>query len=233
MRVDRVRSLAVVCGAAMLVFAGVLAFVPAYATWDFGSPWASAGAIPWFRVDRLSSPLPALAASLWLLTVVVTPRMLLGQEALRRSTLTTVFSTVSFLSTHPIVLALAWAASVATFVGTLPPDLAPSIRRIVSGYVIASAALFGAGALLLVQRGALGPVVDTAGLVLIILAALIRKGIVPFHAWIPTVFEHGRLGPSILFISPQLGTYVIAVLVVPSAPTELLRVMAVMALITG
>ena len=30
-----------------------------------------------------------------------------------------------------------------------------------------------------------------------------RKGIVPFHAWVPEVFDHGRLGPAILFNAPQ------------------------------
>jgi len=47
------------------------------------------------------------------------------------------------------------------------------------------------------------------------------------------MFEHGRLGPAILFSSPQVGTYAVAVLVVPRAPAEMLRVVAILSLFTA
>ena len=68
---------------------------------------------------------------------------------------------------------------------------------------------------------------------LIVVAALIRKGIVPFHAWLPEVFDRGRLGPAILFNAPQVGAYMTVVLIVPRAGPEVLRVIAVLALITA
>ena len=58
---------------------------------------------------------------------------------------------------------------------------------------------------------------------LIVIAALVRKGIVPFHAWVPEVFDHGRLGPAILFSAPQLGAYMTVVLIVPRASPDVLR----------
>jgi NADH-quinone oxidoreductase subunit M len=68
---------------------------------------------------------------------------------------------------------------------------------------------------------------------LIVIAALVRKGIVPFHAWVPEVFDHGRLGPAILFSAPQVGAYLTAVLIVPRASPEMLRVIAILALGTA
>jgi NADH-quinone oxidoreductase subunit M len=68
---------------------------------------------------------------------------------------------------------------------------------------------------------------------LIVVAALVRKGIVPFHAWLPEVFDHGRLGPAILFHAPQVGAYMTIVLIVPRASPEMLRVIAILALVTA
>ncbi|HVI03221.1 MAG TPA: proton-conducting transporter membrane subunit, partial [Enhygromyxa sp.] len=61
----------------------------------------------------------------------------------------------------------------------------------------------------------------------------IRKGVFPFHAWIPEVFERGRLGPAVLLTTPQIGAYVTAVLIVPRAAPETLRVVAILALVTA
>jgi NADH-quinone oxidoreductase subunit M len=47
------------------------------------------------------------------------------------------------------------------------------------------------------------------------------------------VFDHGRLGPAILFSAPQLGAYVTVVLIVPRASPEVLRLVAIMALGTA
>jgi NADH-quinone oxidoreductase subunit M len=68
---------------------------------------------------------------------------------------------------------------------------------------------------------------------LIVFAALMRKGIVPLHAWVPEVFDHGRLGPAILFNAPQLGAYMTVVLIVPRASPDMLRTIAVLALGTA
>jgi len=66
-----------------------------------------------------------------------------------------------------------------------------------------------------------------------VVSALIRKGIVPFHAWVPEVFDRGRLGPAILFTAPQLGAYMTVVLIVPRASPEMLRFIALLALGTA
>jgi NADH-quinone oxidoreductase subunit M len=62
---------------------------------------------------------------------------------------------------------------------------------------------------------------------------LIRKGIFPFHAWIPEAFDRGRIGPTVLFSAPQLGTYVAAALVLPHATPNMLRIVALVSLGTA
>jgi NADH-quinone oxidoreductase subunit M len=61
---------------------------------------------------------------------------------------------------------------------------------------------------------------------------LVRKGIFPFHTWLPEVFDTGRLGPAVQFSAPQVGTYVALVLVVPRVSPAVLAVAATLALIT-
>jgi NADH-quinone oxidoreductase subunit M len=75
--------------------------------------------------------------------------------------------------------------------------------------------------------------IETAAIWLIVVAALVRKGILPFHAWLPEVFDHGRLGPAILFNAPQVGAYMTVVLIVPRASPETLRLIALLALGTA
>jgi NADH-quinone oxidoreductase subunit M len=93
--------------------------------------------------------------------------------------------------------------------------------------------LLAAGVALLVGPGVHDARLETAALWLIAVAALVRKGIVPFHAWVPEVFDRGRLGPAILFNAPQVGAYMTVVLIVPRASPDLLRVIALLALGTA
>jgi NADH-quinone oxidoreductase subunit M len=50
---------------------------------------------------------------------------------------------------------------------------------------------------------------------------------------VPDVFDHGRLGPAILFNAPQVGAYMTVVLIVPRASPEMLRTIALLALVTA
>ena len=68
---------------------------------------------------------------------------------------------------------------------------------------------------------------------LVVVAALIRKGVFPFHAWIPEIFDRGRIGPTVLLCAPQMGSYVTAVLILPRATPEVLHVVAILALVTA
>jgi NADH-quinone oxidoreductase subunit M len=120
-----------------------------------------------------------------------------------------------------------------TFVSALSGEAHRRQRRIAVAYLGCSTALFGVGVVLLIGPGVQNTWLEWAAMWFIVIAALIRKGIVPFHAWVPEVFDRGRLGPTILFNAPQVGAYITVVLIVPRASPQMLRIIASLALGTA
>jgi NADH-quinone oxidoreductase subunit M len=185
------------------------------------------------RIDTLSAALLPLAAGLWLLTVAVTPRAALDRRGLRRTALATLLTLASFLTEGAVVLLLLSVASVWTFLSALADPAHLRQRRLVAVYLGTSTLLFAIGVAVLISPASRHTSLESTGMWLIVIAALLRKGIVPFHAWVPEVFDHGRLGPAILFNAPQVGAYMTVVLIVPRATPEMLRAIALLALGTA
>jgi NADH-quinone oxidoreductase subunit M len=235
MRVERLRRLAVACAIAMVVAALVIPMFAPLRAFSIRSSALTAmpGGEALIRIDTLAAVLLPFAAGLWLLTVAVTPRAALDRRGLRRTALATLLTLLSFLTESAVLLLLLSAASVWTFLSALADPAHRYQRRVVAVYLGTSTLLFAAGVALLVSPAAQNTWMETAGMWLVILAALLRKGIVPFHAWLPEVFDHGRLGPAILFNAPQVGAYMTVVLIVPRASPEMLRVIALLALGTA
>jgi NADH-quinone oxidoreductase subunit M len=233
--VERLRRLAVASAIAMVLTALGIALSPALR--DFSIRTSALTWIPGgedvIRIDTLSAVLLPLAAGLWLLTVAVTPRAALDRRALRRTAAATLLTLTSFLTESAVVLLLLSAASVWTFLSALADPAHRYQRRLVAVYLGASTLLFTVGVALLVSPGGQNTRIETVAMWLIVVAALVRKGIVPFHAWVPEVFDHGRLGPAILFNAPQVGAYMTVVLIVPRASPEMLRTIALLALGTA
>jgi len=235
LEVERLRDLAVASAIAMVVAALEVVFNPMLRAWSIHSSalsWTPGGEAI-VRLDTLSVVLLPFAAGLWLLTVAVTPRAALDRGGLRRTALATLVTLASFLTESFMVLLLLSVASVWTFLSALGDPAHRHQRRVVTAYLGGSTVLFGFGVALIIAPGTRNTGLETIGLWLIAVAALVRKGIVPFHAWIPEVFDHGRLGPVILFSAPQVGAYMTVVLIVPRASPEMLRVIAVLALGTA
>lgn len=235
MDVERLRRLAVAAATLMLFATLALAVLPDLQSLSVRSTLltASPEGERIVRIDALSTLLLPFAAALWLLTVAVTPRAALGRAGLQRTALATLATLASFLTESAVILLLLWVASVWTFLSALSDPAHRHQRRVVAAYLSTSAVFLAAGVVLIVSPFTQGPTFEVAGTALIVIAALIRKGIFPFHAWVPEVFDHGRLGPAILFSAPQLGAYVTVVLIVPRASPEVLRVMALLALGTA
>jgi NADH-quinone oxidoreductase subunit M len=233
MEAGELRRLAAISAGAMCAIAAALFVVPELRT--FHIPWPGAphpllgGSI--LRSDAFSSALIPLPAALWLLTVAVTPHSRLDRTGLQRTALATLTTTLAFLTESPALLALLWTASVAMFWAALSSPDARRARRVAGAYLAVATVLLPIGIVLVTT--AAGSRGEWLGLWLIIAAALIRKGIFPFHAWVPEVFDRGRLGPAILFSAPQMGSYVVAVLIVPRASAETLRVVAILSLVTA
>ena len=235
MEVERLRRLAVASAIAMLLASLVLAVTPGLHVVLLRTAVLSAttGGDALVRIDALASMLVPFAAGLWLLTVAVTPRAALDGGGLLRTALATVVTVLSFLTESTVALLLLWAASVWAFLSALSDPAHAHQRRVVAAYLGGSTVLFAAGVALIIWPVTQGTFVEAAGVWLIVVAALVRNGIFPFHAWVPEVFDHGRLGPAILFSAPQLGAYIILVLIVPLASPEVLRTVAVLALGTA
>jgi NADH-quinone oxidoreductase subunit M len=229
--VERLRRYAVGAAVAMLAASTTVAALPhTIHVRTSALTWAEGGEAL-LRVDALSSVLLPLAAGLWLLTVAVTPRASLDRGGLRRTGLATLVTFASFLTESAVVLLLLSIASLWTFIAALGAHRYQ--RRIVASYLGASTALFGIGVGLLIAPHSRGTPWESAGLWIIAQAALLRKGIFPFHAWVPELFDRGRLGPAILYSAPQVGAYMTVVLIVPRATPELLRLIAILALTTS
>lgn len=233
--VERLRRLAVLSAATMVLVALAIAVSPSLRLLSIRTSalsWRPEGEAI-VRINALSSVLLPFAAGLWLLTVAVTPRAALDRGGLVRTAFATLLTVASFLTESAVVLLLLSVASVWTFVSGLSDEAHRTERRLVVRYLGFSTALFGIGVALLIGPGTQDTRLEAAALWLIAIAALIRKGIVPFHAWVPEVFDHGRLGPTILFNAPQIGAYITVVLIVPRASPQMLRVIAALALGTA
>ena len=235
MDVERLRRVAVLAAAVALFSSLVIAASPGLRAVSIRSSALTGvpGGEAIVRVNTFAAALLPFAAGMWLLTVAVTPRASLDRGGLRRTALATLITLSSFLTESAVVLVLLSVASVWTFLSALVHPAQRYQRRIVAAYLGGSTLIFGAGVVLLIWPRARGTPVETVGVWLVVVAALVRKGIVPFHAWVPEVFDHGRLGPAILFTAPQLGAYITVVLIVPRASAELLRLVAILALGTA
>jgi NADH-quinone oxidoreductase subunit M len=232
--VERLRRLAVAFAAGAVLVSFVVAALPGLRdpVVALAAPATLMGGGRLVRVDELSAALLPLAAGLWLLAVAVTPAAALNRRGLRRTAIATAMTRLAFLSESPAVLLRLWTASVVVFLAALSGAAHRHQRRIAAVYLGASCALLAVGVLLISTSPpeALG---ETAGIWFVVAAALVRKGIFPFHAWVPEVFDHGRLGPAVLFSAPQLGAYVTVVLIDPRASPDLLRLVAMLALGTA
>lgn len=183
------------------------------------------------QTDPLSSWLLPMAAALWLLAVAVTPKSRLDGAGLRLTALATAVTLAAFSTRDPLWLALFWTASSGIFWLSLDATAHARARRVAALYLGGSTLVLLAGVALL-GLSAPASLGERLGLGLVLVAALVRKGIFPFHAWLPEVFDSGRLGPAVQFSAPQIGTYVALVLVVPRAAPAVLSFAATLALIT-
>jgi NADH-quinone oxidoreductase subunit M len=183
-----------------------------------------------FFLDELSAPLLPLTALLFLLTVLATLR-----TKVRR------FSFGSMLISEAILLATLacrepWTIIALLAAGTIPPWRELHDRNKPTRVFVFHMALFVA---LLVA----GQAIQQFGgdphrrsplaAVLLMAAVLIRSGIVPLHCWLTDLFEHASFGTALLFVTPMVGAYAAARLVLPIAPDVVLRSIALLSLVTA
>ena len=227
----RIRTFALGCAIVSCVASALVPFVPELASlcvhWPWQTGWLLGPSL--LRMSVLSRLLLSLPPILWLVTVAATPSARLDRAGLGRTAAATWLGSLAFLTQSPLLLAACWSASSLLFVWGVSPGTHPRTTRVLATYHLVAVLLLVLG---------LGLAMESKdnrqmGLYLMIAAILIRKGILPFHAWIPEAFDQARIGPTVLFSAPQLGTYVAAVLVLPQASADMLRTVAVLSLITA
>ena len=187
---------------------------------------------PIFRVDHLSSQLVPFTALLWVLAVGVTPKRALDRDGIRRTALATATTLAIFLTESPALIVSLWLASVLILLRGLAAGGYRRALRIAAAYLGASSLLLVLGVLALRLYGS-DPRIAWSGSLCILLAVMIRKGIFPLHGWLPETFEHGRIGPAVLFTAPQVGAYIVITLFLPQAPAGLVTMTALLALGTA
>jgi len=228
---ERLRALAAACAAVCALACAAPLVRPDLAALHVAWPWAHPLLGPALvRVSELTKAILPLPSSLWLLSVAVTPRSRLDAAGLERTALATLSATTAFLTESPALLVLLWTTSNLLFVRALALPEHARARRVAAAYLWTSALLLFAGVSLAELASGTA---SQVGFWLILAAVFIRKGIFPFHAWIPEVFDTGRIGPIVRFSAPQLGAYVAVVLVVPHASAGMLRAVAMVSLTTA
>lgn len=220
-------GVALACAVGAWLDFGTLHTFEAHDRWSFG--WHTAHVEP-FVIDELSAPLLPMAALLYFLTSVATLR-----TKVRR------FSFGWMLLSEAILLATLscrnpWGIITLLALGVVPPLWELHVRRRpVRVFALHMAVCLGMLALgwFMVARTAPGAHPPIWAIALLMVAVLIRSGIVPMHCWMTDLFEHATFGTALLFVTPMVGVYAAVRLLLPIAPDWALRSIALISLATA
>ena len=180
-------------------------------------------------VDALSLLLLPLTALLGWTLVLAAPGVWASSTALGRLVLNVGLVSTAFVVRDTRAFAVLWVATL------LPPWIelrrapqAEAAARVYALYAGASAISFLAGLVLigapLTRAADLWNVhawatdagaAPTIGVVALLTAISIRKASLPFHSWLPRVFEAAPPGPMLLLVAPMIGAYAFVRFAVP------------------
>jgi NADH-quinone oxidoreductase subunit M len=190
------------------------------------------GRAPLLVVDGLNSLLLPFTALIFIFVLLVQPSTLAIEWALRRVLVAEAVTLATFLSSDPFVLTGLWclAAAGGWYELRLQGDEGRAAARVFGSYLLPSCVLLLLGAVMLASESDRARMVAS---VLIALAVMIRKGIVPLHSWMPEFFARAPLPVSVLFNAPQIGAWVAIRIVAPLAPPWVLVLISLASLATA
>jgi NADH-quinone oxidoreductase subunit M len=182
------------------------------------------------RFDELSAPLIPLIALLHFLTALATGRTKMRRFSLSWSLTSEAIVLATFACMDPWMLIGLLAA------GTLPALVELTNRNRSTRVYVIHMSIFVS--LMVVGWIGLGmrdgtqasPVWATVAL---LVATLIRCGVVPLHCWLTDWFENASFGNALLLVTPLTGVYAAVRLVLPTAPDWVLQVIGAISLITA
>ncbi|MCA9168726.1 MAG: oxidoreductase [Planctomycetales bacterium] len=195
--------------------------------WDFFSRWLGPEMLV---IDELNAPLLPITALLFLLTTVATLR-----TKVRR------FPFSSMLFSQAILTALLTCRDPVGIIGLsalhcVPPALELRARgrssRIFLLHMVLSTLLLMSGWAIIRAEGDT-TVHSSFAILLLVNGVMIRSGCAPLHCWMTDLFENATFGTSLLFVTPMVGAYIAARLILPIAPAWILHGMSLIALATA
>jgi len=167
------------------------------------------------RVDAMSA-LPMVVFSALVLGVVIAAPRSDGEASGHAGTLLLLSGALlTYGAGNSLVLFAGWTlTALPLLTGKWVPEHGAEVpRRLPAIMVGSSVVLLGFGLLsMTVLRGG----VYAFGLV--VLAAIVRKGLFPFHGWVVTALAAGPLLPFGLLVNAHLGAFVIARVAIPTMP---------------
>jgi NADH-quinone oxidoreductase subunit M len=220
----RTWSLAITACTLLLVLAGWVAF--AFTPGEAALP-ASAGPSRYLHVDSLNAPLLALVAAVHLLAIGTTVKGKMVRFSFGRTLMIEAVTLATFASQSN------WLLIALLAMGSIAPWRELRVRhrssRLFLVYMIVAVVLLAVGQLLVDAEGG-GEQVSIAAIVLLMGGIFIRTGLVPFHSWIPDLFENAGFGTALTFTTPLTGVLAASRLLLPIAPPWALQVISFMAL---
>ncbi len=205
-------------------------------------------------VDGFSLGLVVLACALSTAVLVAAPRKALARGSIVAVLMTTSASVATVCSTDLVVIAALYLASI------MPTHDVLSLSTRDERALVAFRALLFLGALPLIalvvvvgylgfERGSatpfelseaiaagLPPGLETPLFVATCVTALARMGVVPLHAWLPSMLERAPIGVAVVLANVHLGLFLLARIAIPLCPTaatQLLPALAVLGLVSA
>jgi NADH-quinone oxidoreductase subunit M len=197
---------------------------------SFGKPVA----LP-LSTDAFSAVPMLLFAAMVLAVAIASPRRDYGPRGYAGLLLLLGSTLAAYASTSPIGLFIAWTASAAPFVARMWPEDSARVhlRPFLPTVALVSSCVLLAGGLWLPIAM---PTAEVFAFALLILAALVRKGVFPFHTWVVSAFADGPLLPFGLLVNAHFGALLIARVAIPMFPEltrEALPLVSFLALISA
>ncbi len=183
-----------------------------------------------FFLDPLTLWLLPYTVFIYLVVVLCAPRAEMNPTSIRNLLLGLLSDLLLFSTRDPLGIAFAWIFTLVGLAFSLAPVCSGAkeqrLRRILLLYLGGGSLVFVVGVVMLPWRPDLALPAITLGIVL-------RKALVPFHPWLPVLFERAPLGQVIVFCAPQVGAYATVRLLAPRASEELLVLLGGFALVTA
>lgn len=185
---------------------------------------------PYFIVDQLNAPLLPLIALLYFFTSITTTRTKIRRFSFSWTLLQEAILLATFSCQDPQMLIML------LILGTVPPYLElrgrgkPTGTYVVHMLLFIVMLVFGWTA---VAAEGLKHTHSLRVLIPLLIAIMIRSGVVPWHCWMTDLCENTTFGTAILNLLPITGAYAAVRLLLPIAPFWVMRSLGTISLITA